>query len=84
MLAPGFTPASTAPPSEDSVELEDVARAHILQVVEECGWKSRGRGNAAERLGVNPSTLRSRMNKMGIERPRGRTPASRPVTFHHR
>ena len=69
MLAPGFEPASTATPAESSVALEDVARAHILQVVEECGWRIRGKGNAAERLGINPSTLRSRMKKMGIERP---------------
>jgi len=40
-----------------------------LLVVEECGWKIRGKGNAAERLGMNPSTLRSRMRKLGIARP---------------
>ena len=70
MLAPGFTPASTATSAKSSAELEDVAHAHILQVVEECDWKIRGKGNAAERLGINPSTLRSRMRKLGIERPR--------------
>ncbi len=68
-LAPGFAPESTATPEARFVELEDVARAHILQIVEECDWKIRGKGNAAERLGINPSTLRSRMKKMGIERP---------------
>jgi len=69
MLAPALAPASTATPEAGSVDLEDVARAHILQVVEACGWKIRGKGNAAERLGINPSTLRSRMKKMGLERP---------------
>lgn len=70
MLAPGFTLASTATSAKSSAELEDVAHAHILQVVEECDWKIRGKGNAAERLGINHSTLRSRMKKLGIERPR--------------
>jgi len=52
--------------------LADVERAHILGVLGECGWKVAGRGNAADRLGLNRSTLRSRMEKLGIRRPRGR------------
>jgi transcriptional regulator with GAF, ATPase, and Fis domain len=49
--------------------LQDVERTHILKVLGECGWRIAGRGNAAERLGMNRSTLRSRMEKLGIERP---------------
>src|SRR5512141_15195 len=49
--------------------LEDVERTHILKVLGECGWRIAGRGNAAERRGMNRSTLRSRMDKLGIERP---------------
>jgi formate hydrogenlyase transcriptional activator len=49
--------------------LQEVERAHILRALDECGWRIRGRGNAADRLGLNPSTLRSRMNKLGIQRP---------------
>jgi formate hydrogenlyase transcriptional activator len=49
--------------------LEDVERGHILKVLGECGWRIAGHGNAAERLGMNRSTLRSRMDKLGIERP---------------
>ncbi len=48
--------------------LEDVERTHILKVLGECGWRIAGRGNAAERLGMNRSTLRSRMEKLGIKR----------------
>jgi formate hydrogenlyase transcriptional activator len=44
-------------------------RAHILQVLERCRWTIEGRGQAAERLGLNPSTLRNRMRKLGIRRP---------------
>jgi transcriptional regulator with GAF, ATPase, and Fis domain len=50
--------------------LEDVERAHIQKVLGECSWRIAGKGNAAERLGLNRSTLRSRMEKLGIERPR--------------
>jgi len=50
--------------------MEDVERAHILQVLEECGWRIKGKSNAAERLGLHPSTLAHRLKKLGIERPR--------------
>jgi transcriptional regulator with GAF, ATPase, and Fis domain len=49
--------------------LRDVERAHILRMLEECRWTIEGRGQAAERLGLNPSTLRNRMRKLGIRRP---------------
>ena len=45
-------------------------RAHILRVCEACGWRIKGHGAAAERLGLNPSTLYFRMKKLGITRPR--------------
>jgi transcriptional regulator with GAF, ATPase, and Fis domain len=53
----------------DHATLEDVERAHILAVLAECGWKVAGPGNAADRLGLNRSTLQFRMKKLGIERP---------------
>jgi formate hydrogenlyase transcriptional activator len=49
--------------------LEEIERAHILRVIEECGGRIKGADNAAARLGLNPSTLRSRMKKLGIQRP---------------
>jgi formate hydrogenlyase transcriptional activator len=33
-------------------------------------WKVEGEGGAAEVLGINPSTLRTRMRKHGIQRPK--------------
>jgi formate hydrogenlyase transcriptional activator len=48
--------------------LEGLERANIIRALEESGWKVKGEGNAASRLGINPSTLRSRMKKLGIER----------------
>ncbi len=49
--------------------LEEVERSHIVQVLKECGGRIKGKGNAAACLGLNPSTLRSRMKKLGIQRP---------------
>jgi transcriptional regulator with GAF, ATPase, and Fis domain len=56
-----------------SSNLLAVDRAHIISVLEDCGWKIKGNDNAAERLGLKPSTLRYRMKKLGIRRP-GRQP----------
>ncbi len=50
------------------VTLAQAERSHILAVLEECGWKLAGRGNAAERLGLKRSTLQYRMHKLGIRR----------------
>jgi transcriptional regulator with PAS, ATPase and Fis domain len=49
--------------------LEEIERAHILRVIEECGGRIKGTDNAAARLGLNPSTLRSRMKKLAIKGP---------------
>ncbi len=49
--------------------LEDVERWHIVAVLESCDWKVKGRGNAAERLGLKEGTLRARMKKLDIHRP---------------
>ena len=64
---PAATPVSSVAPSPTN--LEDVERNHILAVLESCGWKVKGGGNAAERLGLKESTLRSRMKRLGITRP---------------
>jgi chemotaxis protein methyltransferase CheR len=68
-LDESFSRAARAHPSPPtSSSLKEVERAHILNVVEDCGWRIKGKGNAAERLGINPSTLRDRMKRLGITR----------------
>jgi transcriptional regulator with GAF, ATPase, and Fis domain len=67
--APVGPDVATEPSTPASVRLEDVERAHIRSVVESCGWKIKGVGNAAEQLGLKEGTLRSRMKKLGIRRP---------------
>ena len=42
---------------------------HIVATLESLHWKVEGEGGAAEVLGINPSTLRTRMRKHGIRRP---------------
>jgi DNA-binding NtrC family response regulator len=53
--------------------LEEIERAHILRVLEDFNWVIHGQRGAASTLGINPSTLRSRMQKLGIKKPQ-RTP----------
>ncbi len=51
----------------------DVEREHILKVLERTGWCIEGSQGAASLLGLNPSTLRSRLQKLGISRPDRKT-----------
>ncbi len=44
---------------------------HILQILNETGWRINGPKGAALILGINPSTLRSRMKKLGVQINRG-------------
>ena len=70
-LDEGFRGTRRAPGAGASARmLADVERAHIEAVLAECGWRINGPGNAAERLGLHPNTLRFRMKKLGIARPR--------------
>jgi formate hydrogenlyase transcriptional activator len=58
-------------PAEDMTAidtLEQVERAHIIRALKETHWMIHGKKGAAEILGINPSTLRSRMQKLGIKR----------------
>ena len=49
--------------------LEAIERKHIVAVLERTGWRVYGKDGAAEILGLNRSTLVSRMKKLGIHRP---------------
>ncbi len=50
--------------------LQEVERTYIIQILEKTYWRVEGEGGAAQILGMNPHTLRSRMKKLGIHRPR--------------
>ncbi|MGI9308043.1 MAG: sigma-54 interaction domain-containing protein [Gammaproteobacteria bacterium] len=49
--------------------LAEVNRCHILSVLEQTDWRVRGECGAAQILDIKPSTLESRMQKLGIQRP---------------
>jgi formate hydrogenlyase transcriptional activator len=46
--------------------LEEAEREHILRALKRCGWRIRGANAAAELLGVKPTTLESRIKKLGL------------------
>ena len=55
--------------SEDDVKaLAELEQDHILQVLRKTGWRIEGQNGAAVLLGINPSTLRARMRKYGLQR----------------
>jgi transcriptional regulator with GAF, ATPase, and Fis domain len=49
-------------------EMQRRERDNLLVVLEKTGWKIKGAGGAAELLGVKPTTLLSRIKKMGLRR----------------
>jgi formate hydrogenlyase transcriptional activator len=60
-------PAENVEPGNGS--LEEVERRHIEAVLKQANWMIEGERGAAQILNLNPSTLRSRMQKLGIKRP---------------
>jgi len=63
------TPRTIMPPATRSARLSDVERDHIRTVLESTGWRVRGSSGAADRLGLKPTTLETRMAKLGLKRP---------------
>jgi len=59
-----------------SETLEQTEYNVIFRTLKNVHWKLEGPGGAAELLNIHPSTLRSKMRKLGIERPRYRTTAT--------
>jgi transcriptional regulator with GAF, ATPase, and Fis domain len=61
--------APAARARDGSRALIDVERDHITLVLESTGWRIEGASGAAQILQLRPSTLRTRMRKLGIVRP---------------
>jgi transcriptional regulator with GAF, ATPase, and Fis domain len=62
--------ARTVAPPHEPADLTEVERAHIAKVLDDHDGVIEGAGGAAAALGLKPSTLRSRIAKLGIRRPR--------------
>jgi formate hydrogenlyase transcriptional activator len=54
--------------AERAPTLEECERNHILRILQQTGWRVEGPKGAARILDLNPSTLRSRMLKLGIRK----------------
>ncbi len=68
-LSEAWLPAHEPGPIGEGITLLEVERRHILHVLNSSCWRIEGAGGAAAVLGMKPSTLRSRMAKLGIARP---------------
>ena len=67
---PGGPDPEPEHPAPRTESLEAVERDHILRVLEATRWVIEGEHGAAQALGLNPSTLRARLHKLGIHRAR--------------
>jgi formate hydrogenlyase transcriptional activator len=64
-------PSTTRPLIPQSATLDQLQKRHILETLEKTKWRIRGKSGAAEILGMKPTTLESRMHKLGIYRNTG-------------
>jgi PAS domain S-box-containing protein len=63
-----FQPAAENPGEGLLKTMEEVEYHHIKSILDKTNWRISGNNGAAELLGLNASTLRSRINKLGIQR----------------
>jgi transcriptional regulator with GAF, ATPase, and Fis domain len=68
LVVPAPRPPARMP--QTALTLNALEIEHIRGVLESTNWRVRGRGGAAERLGLKPTTLESRMARLGITRKR--------------
>jgi len=54
---------------DDDQTLEEIERSYILRILKKTNGRIAGPKGAAQILGLNPSTLRSRLQKLGIKKP---------------
>jgi formate hydrogenlyase transcriptional activator len=68
VAAPHPTQGEKRPEAPSLQSIDQVERNHILEVLMRTGWRIEGSEGAAALLKLNPSTLRSRMKKLGVQR----------------
>jgi formate hydrogenlyase transcriptional activator len=70
---PSAARSATPPPTEftraEAITLEEAERRHIEETLARTGWVIEGTRGAAAMLDMSASTLRSRMRKLGVQRP---------------
>jgi transcriptional regulator with GAF, ATPase, and Fis domain len=68
VVMPHITVKDVASTDHRIKSIEEVEREHILAVLKKCNGKISGKGGAADLLGINVSTLNSKIKKLGILR----------------
>jgi len=63
-----FAQAEAAAPGAPTTTLQALVRAHILRALKLCGGRIYGPEGAARLLGLKPSTLQSKLKRLGISR----------------
>ena len=63
-------PTQTPSAGQRGERLVEIEKEHIRGVLERTGWRIRGGGGAAEQLGLRPTTLETRLAKLGLRRPK--------------
>jgi PAS domain S-box-containing protein len=71
-----FAEAGLDKPDRENKTLEEIERDYIGRILRETGGRIEGRHGAARILGLNPSTLRGRIAKLRVPRPKEPNPNS--------
>jgi len=56
--------------SDDTDRLTNIEALHFQRILSQTHWRIRGKDGAADVLGIKPTTLESRLKKLGIARPK--------------
>jgi PAS domain S-box-containing protein len=77
---PALAPPPDAPAASvrTARELRELERDNLRRALDATGWRVAGRNGAASLLGMNPSTLASRMKALGISRSGSRALVTKP------
>jgi transcriptional regulator with GAF, ATPase, and Fis domain len=77
---PGHEPAATSPPAPVTASQEiltdaairELERQNLIAALDRTDWRVYGPGGAAELLGLRPTTVTSRMQRLGLKRAESR------------
>jgi|LSQX01.2.fsa_nt_gb transcriptional regulator with GAF, ATPase, and Fis domain len=69
-LPAGSSKSSNTEQFLTEAEMRQLEKENLLKILEKADWKIKGVDGAAELLGIKPTTLLSRIKKMGLQRPK--------------
>ncbi len=68
LVIESFGNPNDADNNDELLKLIDVEKSHIEKILDRTNWRIRGDGGAAKLLDVKPTTLHSKMKKLGISK----------------